>query len=76
VKTPSGFAGERPAPAQHESILRRGFRRLRPLYAPDTVRELNWQESVVTATAWVVMLGVVVALIYVVFTVNRFAQAL
>jgi hypothetical protein len=50
--------------------------RWKHLDSPDLSGSLDWRESLITLAAWLVMLGVVAALIYLVYTVFRYAQPL
>jgi hypothetical protein len=65
-----------PVAKLREPVVPRAYARFKRLYAPGTARELATQESIVTALAWLVMAGVLVALIYVVFAAYRYAHAL
>ena len=67
---------ERAGEAQSESRSRSGFQRLKRHFSRAVLRELDWQESLVTAGAWLVMLAVLAALVYLVYATFRYAQTL
>jgi hypothetical protein len=50
--------------------------RWKHLDSPAVSGNLDWRESLTTLAAWLVMLGVVAALVYLVYTVFRYAQPL
>jgi hypothetical protein len=76
MKLRTSFAGGQPDAASSEPLWRRGYRRIAPFYSPSNPRELNRKEAAITAAASVVMVGVLIALIYVVHLTYRYAQGL